>query len=179
MSFLLFTITGIDEEILTGAWSLHTISVAKRMSQAATRHTTRAGGVAYCLLGVFSVNMPLLYGEGARAFIRLQEEIIEISDDETLFAWTNHEAPPDLEHGLLATVPAFFADSGSFVPYADLRPSFPYAMTNQSLRISLYIKHIGDSETLHVAALNCPGRKRTGSLALYLKKSQPEGITPE
>jgi hypothetical protein len=28
-------------------------------------------------MGLFNVNMPLLYGEGTRAFIRLQEEIIK------------------------------------------------------------------------------------------------------
>jgi hypothetical protein len=28
--------------------------------------------LAYCLLGIFGVNMPLLYGEGERAFLRLQ-----------------------------------------------------------------------------------------------------------
>jgi len=77
--------------------------------------------------------MPMLYGEGARAFIRLQEEIMKVSDDETLFAWTNPEASPDSEHGLLATSPAFFADSGSYVPYFDPRASAPYAMTNQGL----------------------------------------------
>ncbi|PMD18458.1 hypothetical protein NA56DRAFT_647907 [Hyaloscypha hepaticicola] len=44
--------------------------------------------MAYCLLGVFGVNMPLLYGEGPRALIRLQEEIIKISDDESIFVWS-------------------------------------------------------------------------------------------
>ena len=167
---LLSTITGIDEDILTGARSLHTTSVAKRMSWAATRTTTRIEDVAYCLLGIFSVNMPLLYGEGARAFIRLQEEIIKISDDETLFAWTNPQAPPELEHGLLATAPASFADSGSFIPFADPRPSIPYAMTNQGLRISPYIVKLSGSMTVYVAALNCPGENGVSSLALYLRK---------
>lgn len=38
-------------------------------------------------MGVFDVNMPLIYGEGSKAFLRLQQEIIKInSDDQTLFA---------------------------------------------------------------------------------------------
>jgi hypothetical protein len=51
------------------------------------RNATRVEDVAYSLLGIFDVNMPLLYGEGKRAFIRLQEEIMKHSDDQSLFAW--------------------------------------------------------------------------------------------
>ena len=39
------------------------------MSWASRRVTTRDEDIAYCLLGIFSVNMPLLYGEGEKAFI--------------------------------------------------------------------------------------------------------------
>jgi hypothetical protein len=46
------------------------------MSWAAHRETTREEDVAYCLLGIFGVNMALLYGEGSSAFLRLQEEIL-------------------------------------------------------------------------------------------------------
>lgn len=169
MSIPLSTITGINEEILTGDGPLEIASVAKRMSWAARRTTTRTEDLAYCLMGIFSVNMPMLYGEGARAFIRLQEEIMKISDDETLSAWTNPEASPDPEHELFATSPAFFADSGSYVPYFDPRASVPYSMTNQGLRINLSIIHVEYSETLHVAALNCPSPDGAGSLAIYLK----------
>ena len=42
---------------------------------------------AYCLLGLFSINMPTLYGEGRRAFQRLQLEIVKQSQDTTLLAW--------------------------------------------------------------------------------------------
>jgi len=161
---------------MTGARPLEIASVAKRMSWAARRTTTRMEDLAYCLMGIFSVNMPMLYGEGARAFIRLQEEIVKVSDDETLFAWTNPEASPDSEHGLLATYPAFFADSGSYVPYFDPRASVPYSMTNQGLRINLSITHIEYSETLHVAALNCPSLNgATGHLAIYLKRVSAGG----
>jgi hypothetical protein len=38
--------------------------VARKMSWAANRETTRVEDVAYSLLGIFEVNMPLLYGEG-------------------------------------------------------------------------------------------------------------------
>ncbi|KAI6147819.1 heterokaryon incompatibility protein-domain-containing protein [Pisolithus tinctorius] len=42
---------------------------------------------AYSLLGLFDVNMPMLYGEGSKAFRRLQFEIIRASSNHTIFAW--------------------------------------------------------------------------------------------
>ncbi|KAK4159239.1 heterokaryon incompatibility protein-domain-containing protein [Cladorrhinum sp. PSN259] len=62
-------------------------SLAERMSWASNRKTTRVEDTAYCLLGILGVNMPLIYGEGSRAFIRIQEELLKISDDMTILAW--------------------------------------------------------------------------------------------
>jgi Heterokaryon incompatibility protein (HET) len=70
---LISTITRIDRDILAGTQSLDSASLAKRMSWAASRKTTRSEDLAYCLMGIFSVNMPMLYGEGGeKAFLRLQ-----------------------------------------------------------------------------------------------------------
>ncbi|KAI1121840.1 heterokaryon incompatibility protein-domain-containing protein [Nemania abortiva] len=78
---------GIGRDVLTTC-DPNLASVAQRMSWASRRHTTRAEDMAYCLLGIFDVSMPLLYGEGGeRAFVRLQEEIMKSSDDHSLFAW--------------------------------------------------------------------------------------------
>ncbi|KUJ14849.1 HET-domain-containing protein, partial [Mollisia scopiformis] len=79
-------ITGIERETLEGE-ALNRTSIARRMYWAAGRVTTRTEDLAYCLLGIFDVNMPLLYGEGEKAFFRLQEEIIKSSSDQSLFAW--------------------------------------------------------------------------------------------
>ncbi|KAI6002305.1 hypothetical protein F5J12DRAFT_906395 [Pisolithus orientalis] len=53
-------------------------AVAHIMSWAADRKTTRVEDRAYSLLGLFGVNMPMLYGEGSKAFQRLQLEIIRM-----------------------------------------------------------------------------------------------------
>jgi len=66
--------------------------VGQRMSWASDRNTTRKEDLAYCLFGVFDINMPLLYGEGERAFRRLQEEIIRTSEDDSIFAWSPHHS---------------------------------------------------------------------------------------
>ncbi|KAK6073224.1 HET domain-containing protein [Seiridium cupressi] len=67
---------------------LRSLPVSIKMSWAASRVTTRPEDMAYCLLGLFDINMPILYGEGERAFIRLQEAICGQTNDLSLFAWT-------------------------------------------------------------------------------------------
>ncbi|TBU45301.1 hypothetical protein BD309DRAFT_890662 [Dichomitus squalens] len=81
-------ITGIPEEALLHVKSLDEFSVAQRLSWAARRQTSRKEDRAYSLLGVFNINMPTLYGEGSRAFRRLQEEIVRRIPDLSLFAWS-------------------------------------------------------------------------------------------
>ena len=79
-------ITGIETYILTGG-DLESVSVARRMSWASRRKTSRVEDIAYCLLGIFDVNIPLIYGEGLNAFQRLQEAIMLKTHDQSLFAW--------------------------------------------------------------------------------------------
>ncbi|EJF59847.1 HET-domain-containing protein, partial [Dichomitus squalens LYAD-421 SS1] len=80
-------VTGIPAEALLHTKSLDDYSVAQRLSWAATLETTRVEDQAYSLLGIFDINMPTLYGEGERAFRRLQEEIVRHVPDQSLFAW--------------------------------------------------------------------------------------------
>jgi hypothetical protein len=69
--------TGIPIQAFQGS-PLSQFSIDERMSWAANRETNREEDAAYCLLGIFDVCLPLLYGEGRkRAFIRLQKEIME------------------------------------------------------------------------------------------------------
>ena len=88
LATLLSDVTGIGLKFITRELSFHTdASIADRMHWASRRTTTRLEDEAYCLLGIFDVNMPTLYGEGRRAFIRLQQEIIKQSLDTSLFVW--------------------------------------------------------------------------------------------
>jgi hypothetical protein len=84
-------ITGISHKILESN-DLSSANVAQKFSWAAKRVTTRKEDMAYCLLGIFDINMPLLYGEGEKAFLRLQEKIAETSTDHSLFAWGIQES---------------------------------------------------------------------------------------
>jgi hypothetical protein len=84
LSKAISSITGIKD--LT---NFEAACVAQKTSWAAERETTRVEDIAYCLMGLFGVNMPPLYGEGQKAFMRLQLEILRMTDDESIFAWTD------------------------------------------------------------------------------------------
>ncbi|KAI0898978.1 HET-domain-containing protein [Annulohypoxylon nitens] len=131
-------VTGIEIRLLQGVADIHTVSIAKKMSWAARRETTRVEDIAYCLLGLFDVNMPLLYGEGSKAFIRLQEEIIKTSNDHTIFCWSRTGVPADWT-SMLAPSPAAFQDAGDYVPIDAWEIPMPHSMTNLGLSIYLPI----------------------------------------
>lgn len=78
---LVHEITQIPVCALRGA-ALSTFSDDERLRWAAGRQTKRAEDKAYCLLGIFDVYMPPIYGEKDHAFKRLQEEIHKRSGEE-------------------------------------------------------------------------------------------------
>jgi hypothetical protein len=126
-------ITGIPKGYLVGK-TLASASVAMKMSWAARRETKRIEDRAYSLLGIFDVNMPLIYGEGMKAFRRLQEEIIKYCNDLTIFAW---ETQADMRQQLvspLATSPEEYAASYDIHPFADDFAEF--SITNKGLLLS-------------------------------------------
>lgn len=107
---LIAQITGISSIVISsGRFRPSSYSVAERMSWASRRETTREEDIAYCLFGIFSVNLPLLYGEGPRAFIRLQEEIVKNSTDLTIFAWQEPKPETRGIRGVFARSPSEFA----------------------------------------------------------------------
>lgn len=128
-------ITGIEPHYLRNPDLVQRACVAERMYWAAQRETTRLEDTAYCLLGLFNVNMPLLYGEGMKAFTRLQQQIVVQSNDETIFAWTSTNRSDN--RGMLALSPCEFAGS-RWVRRSDVRPKRPAsATTNQGLEFAV------------------------------------------
>ncbi|KAE9978068.1 hypothetical protein EG328_001688 [Venturia inaequalis] len=148
---LIGEITGIDSDILcldrhsTGLKSkffthLERKSLAKRMSWASQRETTRPEDMAYSLLGLFDVHIPLLYGEGfSKAFSRLQVEILKNSTDQSLLAWTRADRQPALGHtySWLATHPRDFMSAKNVreVPGGETT----LEVTNRGLKLRLGI----------------------------------------
>ncbi|KAK3339802.1 HET-domain-containing protein [Lasiosphaeria hispida] len=128
-------ITRINKRILDRADLLSTVSVAQRMSWAANRQTTRAEDMAYCLLGIFGVQIPMLYGEGGKAFIRLQEEIIKESNDLSLFAWRTHTTSQK-HWGVLALSPKDFADCADIELWDEAMYNDEFVVTSKGLRVT-------------------------------------------
>jgi hypothetical protein len=100
-------------------------------------------------MGLFNVFMPMLYGEGDRAFIRLQEEIMKQSEDYTIFAW-KCAGSESRQRGLFARSPCEFESpvhsqdkmpdslrSISQYKTADQQLHNPAALTSRGLLIGL------------------------------------------
>lgn len=157
-----------------GAW--RKANIAKRLSWAAKRETTRPEDLAYCLLGVFGVNMPLLYGEGGHsAFIRLQEEIIKEFDDHSIFAWGRRNQAkngpwnesPNVDLGAFASHPSQFQGLGNLKTYPGDEEE-PHTVTNKGIRIRLPIVQI-DSKTT-IAILRCHTEEPLGGfMGIYIE----------
>lgn len=185
-------ITGIDDFI-----NFEAACVAQKMSWVSNRKTTRVEDMAYCLLGLFDVNMPPLYGEGEKAFKRLQLEILKTVDDESIFAWdldARYHRDSQLKglkgtgsttSGLLAASPQFFARSGQVRPLNRMDhenilfrgENKPFSMTNKGLHISLPLiqEHAHDNGQF-LAPLRCcwieDKDKTVRFLAIHLFKTE-------
>jgi len=132
---LLSEVSRIPVEVLTHRQSFRDYSVAQRMSWASTRSTTREEDAAYCLLGLFSINMPLLYGEGSKAFRRLQHIILGEDLGESIFAWRPRASSMQM-FDLFASSPAEFANSADIVDF--MRPEGPI-LTRRGVGIELRV----------------------------------------
>jgi hypothetical protein len=147
---------------------LQSASVAQRMNWASKRVTTREEDIAYCLMGIFDVNMPLLYGEGQKAFFRLQEAILSASKDQSILAFRHPDPQTKMEiryHGfspVLAPDPTYFCDDirrggpGSYVP-AQVR--LEYGNVTLDVTLVPFNRASGPITTAnsptHIALLDC------------------------
>ncbi|KAK3617596.1 hypothetical protein LTR56_025174 [Elasticomyces elasticus] len=175
-------LTGIPTSLLLGQSSPSDYPIAVRMSWASDRETTRPEDQAYSLLGMFDINMPLLYGEGHRAFLRLQEEIVRRSTDHTIFVWNRTDdynmyeasdlfasSPADFAHPEIQDLVECHLDTAAWVT--------SFEVNNHGLSISLPLipcqthpreKGLGGHIYFH-AVLNCRFRKGPGPVALNVK----------
>ena len=131
--------------------------IGEVMSWAAQRRTTRVEDQAYLLLGLLGVYMPAMYGEHHNAFTRLQVQLVESCEDDSIFAWQDTEG----RHGpLLTKFPDYFSGYSS----RPLQPGFLWdedprerRMTNRGLRLEPLLRwcnSIGKRECF-LMPLNC------------------------
>ncbi|KAK5658309.1 hypothetical protein OQA88_2285 [Cercophora sp. LCS_1] len=185
-------ITKIPVKVLLNRANISMVSIAQKMSWASTRQTTRVEDEAYCLMGILGVSMATIYGEGRRAFIRLQEELMRYSSDHTIFAWDAAAGSVE-EHsmGMLATSPRCFVNSAEYMPVEpvkfarllELHKDQPdnaksdfqltYTMTNFGLQIQLPIYRISENllDDYHIAVLACRHGRAQYPTVLFLRRN--------
>ncbi|CAH0050236.1 unnamed protein product [Clonostachys solani] len=166
------SITGINHQILDRSCRLSSVAIAKRMSWASHRETTRVEDKAYSLLGLFDINMPMIYGEGPRAFIRLQEEILRMTTDLSIFAWRS--APNSSSYrGILAESPAEFRLCGSIELNTDqFRFRDEISLTNKGVKIHTAITRMEETD-MFMLDLHCYDMASQTSperLGIYLER---------
>ncbi len=161
LSGVIQKITGIPRLVLRGTLGVHDASIAQRMSWAANRATTREEDTAYCLLGIFGIMMPMLYGEGRRAFLRLQEEIMKTASEDSFLAWGLEPAESSqtasagvVSAGILASAPSDFTNCGHMVPpgpHATAAHTFTVSGGRLQVQLALHTAASGQ----HYGMLNC------------------------
>ncbi|KAG4281762.1 hypothetical protein FPRO06_10666 [Fusarium proliferatum] len=181
-------ITGISRKFLLGWVDFHQASVAQRMSWASKRTTKRDEDIAYCLLGIFNVTMPMIYGEGRKAFERLQLKIMEQTTDDSILAWGVKVQGMEFESqtgpredntsaGIFATSPMDFAKCGRIVPKA-LDPTCitTFAVSGGYIRTSLKLQ--STKSGVAYGQLNCGLENTTeGNIAIPLRCTTPSFST--
>jgi len=168
-------ITGIPHAILDHSRTINEFSIAQRLSWAAKRETTREEDQAYCLFGILDVNMPLLYGEGSKAFRRLQEQLISQSTDQSIFAW---EAPPGSgipSDVLWAPSPDCFLNGSTIRRKRGIGSESAFRISNKGLEITLPILHrrLHEDESrpyVTLGLLDCRYAHSTQTLALVMNQ---------
>jgi hypothetical protein len=180
-------ITRINVKVLDGE-SPAKRTIAERMSWASERATSRIEDVAYSLMGIFDVYLPMLYGEGDRAFVRLQEEIMKRSEDYTIFAWRSKSSESS-SRGLFARSPSEFTrgvDAAANIQTSrhvlsqykvpDRQMYDPAALTSRGLLITLPLlkENALESNVTVKSAVSKFSRNILESSAFFGLSSRPE-----
>jgi ankyrin repeat protein len=175
-------ITCIPSPFIRGV-PLDNASVAQRLSWAANRATKKEEDTAYCLLGIFGVSMPMMYGERDQAFRRLQQEIMKQTGDHSILAWhLNRDGSIPSQStdvrsgGALATAPSYFVNCGDIVSTKKDKNTFHISAGYLQARLPLYKTSAGDMYGL----LSCgPEANAEQVVGIPLTSSSDEYIRPQ
>ena len=147
--------TNIDRIYVQDRETIQKAGIATKFSWASRRQTTRIEDAAYCLLGLVQVNMPMLYGEGKRAFHRLQLELLRKKSDHTILAW-NHPNVKDHISGVLAPSVSYFQHA-AMSRKIETSSADEIDVTNHGLKVTLRCSPSLTGTDL-VALLHCKDR---------------------
>ncbi|KAH9950529.1 heterokaryon incompatibility protein-domain-containing protein [Amylocystis lapponica] len=134
--------------------------VLEKMAWASSRKATRVEDMAYSLVGIFDVSLTIAYGEGERAFYRLQLAIMEKSPAVDLLVWSGRASK---DNTMIASSPKCFIDSprqlddlidfmitpdplfGENISIRIWRGSQSHAMTSAGLRLDVVMYDVSVS----------------------------------
>ena len=184
---MLQDITQVPKRVLIDGLSRNRPCVAQIISWASNRRAGRLENRAYSLMGLLDVNMPLLFGEGKKAFHRLQLEIIRASNDPSIFAWRWHGE--NVRTGsILADDPSFFDHCSEMevMGYDEfilqLKESFPdeqfpsvdeshfgtSAITSRGIHTWMFLRPYVDSDSVFKVWLPCRNGSRGPPVTINL-----------
>ena len=127
--------------------------VSEKMTWMASRQTTRIEDIAYSLIGIFDITMPISYGEGPWAFHRLMEVVAQRCFDPGFFAWCGHPSPYSL--ALPGSPSCYTLDAErakllrlrGFEVSSELHSGDPsYTMTKTGLEVKVLLVPIDESD---------------------------------
>jgi hypothetical protein len=90
--------------------------IREKLRLASTRQTTRVEDSAYSLLGIFSMSIPVVYGEGDKALGRFLAQLLTSSGDTSILAWTGRSG--SFNSCLTANIAVFNQLPTSHIPLA-------------------------------------------------------------
>ncbi len=113
--------------------------------------------------------MPLLYGEGQKAFLRLQEEILKVNDDYTIFAWKS-SGQEAFHSGPLALSPDHFYDASNITPdHRSFSTEEPITINNKGIHLQALVLEQFQTDAVDFAVLPCTRQGQNGLLAVHVK----------
>ncbi|KAK4894571.1 hypothetical protein LTR27_007212 [Elasticomyces elasticus] len=162
----LSNITRIPRSVLSHVRHFSSCSIAQRMSWASDRETRDVEDEAYSLMGLFDISLKLIYGEGQKAFIKLQRELIASSADQSIFSWKLDSRTHRVGSSLLAPSPRAFAECGGIIPTSVQRPC---SLTN--IGLSIQLNTCPHSMETYLAYLDCTEvASPDGEIAILIAK---------
>jgi hypothetical protein len=138
----------------TSSYSRYILKIPHRViADSLIVQTKKVEDRAYSLMGLFDINMPMIYGERENAFLRLQQYITRKSKDESIFAWPMDLLPdPSITCcGLYAPSPSVFINCNDVIQLPGSRGFFE---SNGELHLRLEIFRQKGWRIAH-AVLNC------------------------
>ncbi|KAK3679535.1 hypothetical protein LTR78_001096 [Recurvomyces mirabilis] len=173
LSGVISRVTSINEDALTKERLIESFSIAQRMSWAAGRKTTRLEDRAYSLLGIFGVSLSIIYGEGTRAFVQLQDEILRETTDQTIFAFGR--SSPYLEDSQVRMENLLAASPDEFAACHNLEVT-PWLSHNRFEVSGQYVTFMHQQfDPAYGVALSCCDHDRP-EVTLFLRLQGTEGL---